>query len=69
MCEQCERRPQDDLHPYTHKLLRYLFLVEAGFPPSQNDLTLEEWEDLGRVRRALERREEQGDGTHDAAGH
>lgn len=50
-CGQCEKRPPEvgDLAPYTMKMLRFNALRRAGFPLRADDLTLEEWEDLGLV--------------------
>lgn len=41
------------MSPYTHKLLRLRHLRRAGFPLRADDLTLEEWMDLGRLDDAL----------------
>ncbi len=69
MCGQCEHKPLQDLHPYTLKLLRVLMLQEAGYPLQANDLELEEWEDLGRVKTALKQRELDHAGTDHTTGH
>jgi len=34
---------------YTLKLLRVRLLRQAGYPLHANDLTPEEWQDLGRI--------------------
>ena len=52
-CRRCPRKRAGDLNPYTLKLLRCWQLQEAGYPIAANDLTLDEWMDLGIVRRML----------------
>ena len=52
-CSQCEKRKAEDLHEYTRKMFRIRHLKIAGYPFTANDLTLEEWEDLGRVEDVL----------------
>jgi hypothetical protein len=44
---------REDLSLYTEKLIRNLNLQRAGYPLSANDLSMEEWLDLGRVKQAL----------------
>jgi hypothetical protein len=53
---QCPSKRPEDLHPYTHKLLRLKALQDGGYPLERDDLTLEEWQDLGRIRYELEHR-------------
>jgi len=51
-CEHCEKKRtiEDlELNPYTIKLLRLRLLRFAGYPFGANDLTPEEWEDVGKV--------------------
>ncbi len=43
----------EDLHPYTNKMLDVYELQKAGYPYTANDLTLEEWKDLGKVKAIL----------------
>ena len=38
---------------YTFKLLHLLALQKGGYPFSTDDLTLEEWVDLGLVKESL----------------
>lgn len=38
---------------YTIKMLNLRTLQKAGYPFGANDLTLEEWSDLGQVKEAL----------------
>lgn len=53
-CANCPKTRVEDLHPYTHKLLRIHTLRKAGYPLKENDLTYEEWLDLGKVEQWLE---------------
>ncbi len=48
-CENCTKMRHEDLHPYTSKLLRIRMLRIAGYPLDAEDLTPEEWYDLGRI--------------------
>ncbi|MFW5490433.1 MAG: hypothetical protein ACNI3A_18750 [Desulfovibrio sp.] len=57
-CANCPKKSRDDLHPYTLKLLGLVNLQGAGYPLHANDLTLEEWTDLARVKTWLEQRRE-----------
>jgi len=52
-CENCPTRRWQDLHPYTHTLLRLRRLQQAGYPFGADDLELETWIDLGRVNECL----------------
>jgi hypothetical protein len=52
-CGECKTCRLQDLHPYTVKLLRLRLLKTGGYPFRANDLTLEEWVDLGRISDAL----------------
>ena len=53
-CANCPKKRAEDLHPYTTKLLRLRTLKAAGFPFRANDLTPEEWLDLGRIEQEFE---------------
>lgn len=53
-CGNCPKRRESDLHPYTVKLLTLRALQRGGYPFSADDLSLEEWVDLGNLARALE---------------
>jgi len=46
-CAQCGKIRQEDIHPYTQKIRRIRRLRLAGYPFRANDLTPEEWDDLG----------------------
>lgn len=51
-CANCEKKKsvEDlDISPYTGKLLRLRLMRIAGYPLAANDLTSEEWEDLGEL--------------------
>jgi hypothetical protein len=52
-CAHCATCRPQDLHPYTLKLLRLRLLQAGGYPFRRNDLTIEEWMDLGRITDAL----------------
>ena len=52
-CSQCEKKKEDDLDEYTLKIFRIRHLKMAGYPFRANDLSLEEWEDLGRAEEYL----------------
>ena len=48
-CENCPKGGEAELSEYTRKLFRLRALRLAGYPLRARDLTMEEWEDLGRV--------------------
>lgn len=53
-CKNCEyNKGEMTLHPYTEKLLNNRMLRLAGYPLRRNDLTVEEWLDLGRIEQCL----------------
>ena len=52
-CQNCPKVRPEDLHPYTLKLFRIRNMRMAGYPLKANDLTLEEWEDLGKIEQWL----------------
>lgn len=53
-CENCPKKRREDIEDYTKKLLNYRLLQKAGFPLKANDLTYEEWLDLGKINIWLE---------------
>ena len=53
-CARCPKKRSDDLHPYTTKLIELYGLQRGGYPFAADDLTLDEWQDLGKIRQALE---------------
>jgi hypothetical protein len=54
-CENCPKTRIEELHPYTGKLIRIHNLQTAGYPLAADDLTLDEWIDLGRLKECLTR--------------
>ena len=48
-CSQCEKKKADQLSPYMGKMFRLHHLKLAGYPFKADDLSPEEWEDLGKV--------------------
>ena len=46
-CAQCGKIREADIHPYTRKITRIRRRRLAGYPFRANDLTPEEWDDLG----------------------
>ncbi len=55
-CENCEKRKRRSLHPWTQRLLRIRRLRKAGYPFGKNDLSYEEWTDLGLINERLDSR-------------
>ena len=53
-CEKCEKKKAGELSEYTVKMFRLRRLKVAGYPFGKNDLTLEEWQDLGMVEEHME---------------
>lgn len=53
-CENCPKKKFSDLDEYTVKLYHIYLLQKGGYPLEKNDLTLEEWVDVGRIKDALE---------------
>ena len=53
-CENCPKKSDRDIGDYTAKLLRIRQLRMAGYPLKPNDLTYEEWLDLGRIEQWLQ---------------
>jgi hypothetical protein len=52
-CKNCEKKKPRSLHPWTQHLLRLRRLQKAGYPFSKNDLSYEEWLDLGILNELL----------------
>jgi len=52
-CANCPKKRFSDLSEYTVKLLNLVALQHGGFPIPADDLTLEEWVDLGRMKETL----------------
>lgn len=55
-CSECPKARSSDLHPYTVKLLDLVAMQRGGYPLAANDLTIEEWIDLGKVKESLQPR-------------
>jgi hypothetical protein len=53
-CANCPKKKFSTLHPYTLKLLNLAALQKGGFPLAADDLSLEEWVDLGRLKETLQ---------------
>ncbi|WP_035238154.1 hypothetical protein [Desulfobacter vibrioformis] len=54
MCKNCPKREIRHPRPYSVKMHRVRQMIKAGYPFEKNDLTLEEWLDLGRMEYFLE---------------
>jgi len=52
-CAHCKKIQNEEIHPYTQKLMSVRKLSLAGFPLDPEMLTYEEWLDLGRVNECL----------------
>lgn len=52
-CAHCQKKQYTELHDYTKKLLGIYELQRGGYPLQANDLTLDEWRDLGRLAKIL----------------
>ena len=53
-CQNCPKAREKDLHPYTNKLMANRLLKIGGYRHRRNDLTPDEWMDLGRLELCLE---------------
>jgi hypothetical protein len=53
-CEQCEKRKAGNIHPWTEHLLRLRKLQKAGYPFKKEDLSYDEWRDLGTLNQIME---------------
>lgn len=52
----CEHSPEENItSPYLEKLLFFWQLKEAGYPLKADDLTIEEWVDLKRIKELIAR--------------
>ncbi len=60
-CSNCPKKKESDIHPYTIKLLSLRRLQLAGYPFTADDLTLEEWGDLGWLNETLNRDEKRNE--------
>ena len=55
VCAKCPKKRQTEISDYTAKLLRVRSMRLAGYPIRANDLTHEEWIDLGKIEAWLTR--------------
>lgn len=53
-CANCPKLKDEEISPYTRKLLNVRMLQQAGFPLDADFLEYEEWLDLGKVNAWLE---------------
>ena len=53
-CERCPKARPEDINPYTAHILWLITLQEGGFPFGADDMDLETWTDMGRVKQTLE---------------
>jgi len=53
-CENCPKKRSSDPNPSTHKLLRLRSLQAGGYVIDNDELSAEEWMDLGWIKQALE---------------
>ena len=53
-CKNCKKLRDEDIHPYTRKMLDVRNLQKSGFPMDADYLGYEEWLDLGKVNAWLE---------------
>jgi hypothetical protein len=52
-CSHCPGKRRADINPYTMKLLHIKAMQDGGYQYAPDDLTVEEWMDLGQVKLAL----------------
>lgn len=52
-CDHCPKKRYVDLMDYTQKLLRLRMLRLGGYPFDKNELTYDEWLDLGKLEQWL----------------
>ena len=53
-CGECEKKRAEDISDWTFHILELRKLHKAGYPFRPNDLSLEEWEDLGTANMTIE---------------
>ena len=53
-CTNCKKQKADVISPWTYHLLQIRKLQKAGYPFDKNELTIEEWQDLGTVNEKIE---------------
>jgi len=52
-CSNCPKRDIRQPGLYSRKIFRVRMLRDAGYPFTKNDLTLDEWLDLGKLENFL----------------
>jgi hypothetical protein len=55
-CEKCEKKKSRESSPWTMHLMYLRNLQKGGYPFKANDLSLEEWIDLGMLNDLIERK-------------
>lgn len=60
MCSDCEAREPYEPSAWFHHIRFIYRLQQGGYPFEANDLTLEEWIDVGTLREAIEKLTPQG---------
>jgi|LGVF01.1.fsa_nt_gb hypothetical protein len=56
-CKDCKKKKPEEISPYTLKLLQIRLLMKGGYPFAANDLSKEDWMDLGVVEQWLHTQE------------
>jgi len=59
-CANCPNTKAEDISQYTLSLFEIRRLRAAGYPYQKNDLTLEQWEDLGMMEDMMQGRRKKG---------
>jgi hypothetical protein len=59
-CKNCPKRRIETISPWVWHLLWLRRLQRGGYPFEANDLSLEEWEDLGLANEVIEASEKEG---------
>jgi hypothetical protein len=52
-CANCKKHPPDEISPWTWHLLELRRLQQGGYPFEADDLSLEEWEELGTINEII----------------
>jgi len=53
-CKNCPKKREKDISTYTWKMIDILLLQKGGYQFQNNDLTLEQWLHLGKLKQWLE---------------
>jgi hypothetical protein len=54
MCAQCKKKKQDDVHPYTKRLLFLRRMIRGGRPYKAGELSDDEWFLLGLINELID---------------